>query len=87
MLKTLHCPHSLAACTLLLQQSIDISCRPVQQQNMLEQTDGRTPYCFIDPAEHTMQAVPMMQFYDAISKFPFTAIIICHPQHALTDCN
>jgi len=42
MLKTLHCPHSLAACTLLLQQSIDISCRPVQQQNMLGQTDRRT---------------------------------------------
>jgi len=23
-----------------------------------EQTDGRTPYCYIDPASHTMRAVP-----------------------------
>ena len=26
---------------------------------MLGQTDGRTPYRFIDPAPHTMRAVPI----------------------------
>ena len=42
MLKTLHCPHSLAACTLLLQQSIDISCRPVHAAAKHAGTDRRT---------------------------------------------
>ena len=26
-------------------------------------TDGRTPYCYIDPARHTMQAVPVTRRY------------------------
>jgi len=62
-------PHTTAAKQPAVQQSIDISCHlPAKstaansQQwlcccgHMLGQTDGQTPYHYIDPAVHTMQA-------------------------------
>jgi len=61
-LKTWHCPHLLlravlrprAAATPAVQQSIDISYPPGPQQQTC-----RTPYRFIDPVPHTVQAAPI----------------------------
>jgi len=66
MLTTWHCPHSLAS-RCMLQQSIDVSCRRAHSNKpaasccsgRVGQTDGQTPYRFIDPASHTMRAVPI----------------------------
>jgi len=59
---------AIAHSTPLLQQPIDISCPPNQQQQTYSsrlllwthagQTDGQTPYSFTDPALHAMRAVP-----------------------------
>jgi len=56
--------------TPLLQQSLDVSCPPGPQQQtcsggfaaagmcaMLGQTDGRTPYRFVNAGSHTMRAM------------------------------
>ena len=66
MLTTWHCPHSLAS-RCMLQQSIDVSCRRAHSNKpaarccsgRVGQSDGQTPYRFIDPASHTMRAVPI----------------------------
>jgi len=63
-LTTWHCPHLLLLSA--GQQSIDISCSPDPQQQTRSigerrdrQTDGRTPYRYIDPIPHiTTRAVP-----------------------------
>ena len=74
MMKMWHYPHlllhtvlwSCAAVAQALHQSTDISYLPGPQQQthrmLLQQengTGGWTPYRFIDPALHTMQAVPI----------------------------
>jgi len=61
-LKTWHCPHSPAACRYRSNQSISPASRltaaNLQQPvcccgPMLGQTDGWTPYRYIDPVPHT----------------------------------
>jgi len=48
------------------QQTLLLLAWPQQQTlllwNMLRQTDGQTPYHFIDPAPHTKQAVPKSSY-------------------------
>jgi len=51
-----------------MQQSTDIAYLPGPQQQTccserMGHTDGQTPHRFVDPALHTMRAVPIMNDY------------------------
>jgi len=56
-LTTWHYSHSPAACCKLQQRVC--CCGPMLDRRTDRRTDGRTPYRCIDPAPHTMRAVPI----------------------------
>ena len=93
-LSTWHCSRLLLSSVLLLrccwalvmQQSIDISCSPVAQQQTGNsrvragewcdgRTDGGTPDRYIDPASHTMRAVWIIPPF---TKDAFLSVSVSH---------
>jgi len=77
LLRALPRPRTAAAPA--VQQSIDISYPPGPQQqtrrtllqraNGTDRADGRTLYSYIDPAPHTMRAVPIIRIYTNAQKW------------------
>ena len=62
-LTTWHCPHLQCGWSWAHSNSWFISCSPGPQQQGVRRakgTDRRTPYRYVDPALHTMPAVPIM---------------------------
>jgi len=62
------CPASYACCKLIDRYLLPVVPTTAKHRTLLQraklmgQTDGRSPYRYIDPAAHTMRAVPIIQW-------------------------